>query len=126
MASDTPVTTPEKAGKVRLVTMEDIDRRTRAAQQAVATRNSIVADLGGEERLSTLERLMAEHAALAAAVVQDSYTRWLKGDDVPLTELATVQNCFLRAASALGLSRRTKDVTPTIKSYLKGKAQNGV
>ena len=99
--------------------MEDIDRRTRAAQQAVATKNSIVADLGGAEGLSTLERLMAEHAALAAAVVQDSYTRWLRGDDVPLTELSTVQNSFMRAALALGLSRRAKDVTPqSIDSYL--------
>jgi hypothetical protein len=74
------------------------------------------------DRLSTVERLLAEHAALAAAVVQDSYARWIDGEKVPLTELATVQNSFLRIASLLGLSRRPRDVTPNIESYLKEKA----
>jgi hypothetical protein len=83
------------------------------------TKDAILADLGGAEQLSTLERLLAEHAALAAAVVQDSYARWLKGEQVPLTEVATVQNAYMRAAMALGLQRRSKDITQNIDSYLK-------
>ena len=42
--------------------MADLDRRTKAAQTAVATKAAIMADLGGEERLSTLERIMVENA----------------------------------------------------------------
>src|SRR6516225_5538059 len=68
--------------------------------------------------LSTLERLACEHAALASAVVADSYTRWLKGEQIALAELATVQNAFLRVASSLGFSRRAKDVTMSIDTYL--------
>jgi hypothetical protein len=104
---------------MRLVTMEDIDRRTRAAQQAVLTKSAIVADLGGEENLSTLERLAAEHAALAAAVTQDAYARWLRGEEVSLPEVATINNCFLRIAGSLGFSRRAKDITSDINTYLR-------
>jgi hypothetical protein len=65
--------------------MEDLDHRRTASRTAVTTKNSIIGDLGGEDRLSTVERLLAEHAALAAAVAQDSYGRWIDGQKVPLT-----------------------------------------
>jgi len=71
--------------------MDDLDRRTNAARLALETQDAIISDLGGEGQLSTLERLAAQHAALAAAVVNDAYTRWLKGEEVSLPELATVQ-----------------------------------
>ena len=98
--------------------MDDLDRRTNAARLALETQDAIISDLGGEGQLSTLERLAAQHAALAAAVVNDAYTRWLKGEEVSLPELATVQNCYLRIADTLGFARRAKDVTKSIETYL--------
>jgi hypothetical protein len=109
---------PERVGKARLVTLDQIDRRTKAAQLALEAKEAIIADLGGADQLSTLERLACEHAALASAVVADSYTRWLRGEQIALAELATVQNAFLRVAGSLGFSRRAKDLTATIDTYL--------
>jgi len=71
-----------------------------------------------------LERLACEHAALASAVVADSYARWLRGEEIALAELATVQNAFLRIAGSLGFQRRAKDVTPDLSTYL-AKANGG-
>ncbi len=124
MASDTPANPPAKIGKARLISLDQLDRRTKAAQLALETKESIVADLGGEDGLSTLERLACEQASLAAAVVADSYARWLQGEQIALAELATVQNSFLRVASTLGFQRRAKDVTPDLGAYLK--AKNGI
>ena len=109
---------PARAPKARLVSLDQIDRRTKAAQLALETKNAIISDLGGPDQLSTLERLLAEHAAMASAVVADSYTRWLKGEQIALAELATVSNTYMRAAMALGLGRRAKDVTASIDTYL--------
>jgi len=109
---------PVRAPKARLVSLDQIDRRTKAAQLALEAKEAIIADLGGIDQLSTLERLACEHAALASAVVADSYTRWLKGEQIALAELATVQNAFLRVAGSLGFSRRAKDVTTSIDAYL--------
>jgi hypothetical protein len=110
-----------RALKERLLDLSDLDQRTNAAKLAQQVKAEIIGDLGGEDQLSTLERLAAGHAALAAAVVQDSYARWLKGEQIALAELATVQNAFLRVAGSLGFSRRAKDVTKNIDQYLRDK-----
>src|SRR5262245_9301341 len=119
MAADDAAKPPERVGKARLLSLDQLDRRTKAAQLALEAKEAIIADLGGADRLSTLERLACEHAALASAVVADSYARWLKGEQIALAELATVQNAFLRVAQTIGFSRRAKDVTTSIESYLK-------
>ena len=120
MTSDGAANPPARAPKARLMSLDQIDRRTKAAQMALETKQAIIADLGGEDRLSTLERIACEHAALASAVVADSYARWLRGEDIALAELATIQNAYLRIAGAIGFSRRAKDVT-TIDDYLEQK-----
>ena len=81
MAIEAAATPPERGGKTRLVSMSDLDRRTKAAQTAVATKIAIIADLGGEQNLSTLERLQAENAAMGAAVLRDMQVRWLQGEE---------------------------------------------
>ena len=65
MPSDKPLV---QGGKTRLVGLQDLDRRSRAYQTAANVKSNIIADLGGETELSTLETLLAGHAALAAAV----------------------------------------------------------
>jgi hypothetical protein len=117
-AADVP--RPGQTSKVRLVTMSDLDRRTKAAQIALETKSAIMADLGGEDRLSTLEKIMVENAAMSAAVLRDAHVRWMQGQPVPVSELAILENTFNRTAQALGLSRRAKDVT-TIDAYLEQK-----
>ena len=102
MAADGAATPPERIGKTRLVSMADLDRRTKAAQTAVATKAAIIADLGGEDRLSTLERLQCENAAMASAVLRDMQVRWLQGEEVSVTEMVSVENVFNRTAAALG------------------------
>ena len=59
---------------------------------------------------------------MASAVVADSYARWLRGEQIALAELATVQNAFLRVAGSLGFSRRAKDISKSIDTYLEGNA----
>ena len=118
MASDTAATPPERAGKVRLVGWNQLDRRFKAAQTADATRSAIMADLGGADRLSTLERLQAENAAMSAAMLRDLQIRWLNGEEISITEMVSLENVFNRTAAALGTTRRPKDVL-SIDSYLK-------
>ena len=118
MAIEAAATPPERGGKTRLVSMSDLDRRTKAAQTAVATKIAIIADLGGEQNLSTLERLQVENAAMGAAVLRDMQVRWLQGEEISVPDMFSVENTFNRTAAALGTKRRPKDVQ-TIDAYLK-------
>jgi hypothetical protein len=121
LGSDGHITPPkyasDKGSKTRLVTMAHLDRRTAAAQVAKATRDAIMGDLGGEDRLSTLERIMVENASMSAAVLRDAHVRWMNGEPVPVSEIATLENTFNRTAAALGTARRARDITPDIAAY---------
>jgi hypothetical protein len=99
-------------GKVRLLSIDDLDGRTLAAKRARETQDDVLADLGGAESLSTLERLAASHVSVADAMITDVGVRWLRGDPVDPTAFATLVNTFNRSAAALGWTRRAKDVTP--------------
>jgi hypothetical protein len=48
--------------------------------------------------------------------------RWLKGEPVAVTEMATIENTFNRTAAAVGTKRRAKDVTPSLAAYVEAKA----
>ena len=76
-----------------------------------------MADLGGEDRLSTLEKLHAENAAMSAAILRHLQVKWLSGEEVDIGTMVAVENVFNRTAAALGTTRRPKDVT-SINSYL--------
>ena len=110
---------PERAAKTRLLSLTDLDQRSRAYNMAISAKAAITSDLGGESELSEIEKILVEQAALSSVVVKDAYTRWLQGEPIPLPELSVMQNAFLRIAGTLGLRRRPKDVTASIESYLK-------
>jgi hypothetical protein len=107
----------ERGGKVRLLTLDDLDGRTRAAQRVRDTSREVMSDLGGSEQLSTLERAAVDHVSLLDTMVKDAGARWLKGDTVDPSSIATLVNAFNRTAGVLGWQRRQKDVT-TLGSYL--------
>jgi hypothetical protein len=114
---------PEKrGGKVRLLTLSDLDGRTRAAQYARDTQAAICSDLGGEARLSTLQRMAVESVTLTAAMLRDLHARYLQGDDVEVATVATLSNTFNRTAGALGWERTARDVSADIEHWAAGKA----
>lgn len=116
-AGSTSEAAPKRGGKVRLLTLDDLDGRTRAAQQVRDTRAEVIADLGGEDHLSTLEHAAVNNAALTVAMVHDAGVRWLQGESIDPGSVATLVNAFNRTAAILGWQRRQKDVTPSLAEY---------
>jgi len=113
-----------RALKARLLDLDHLDKRSRAFSTATNIKSAVISDLGGQENISTLEGLLAGHAGLAAALCEHAYTQWLSGEAVQLSDIALVQNAFLRLCSALGVERRAKDVSKSIDSYLQDNKEN--
>ncbi len=90
------------AGKARLKSLDDLDRRTSSARHALSMRNSLVAERGGEENMSVLRLAAADQVAVLGAVVSDLSVRWLQGEDVDLSALVSTTNAWRRAAETLG------------------------
>lgn len=121
MQPERPSETGAKGGKVRLLTLDDLDGRTRAAQQVRETRQAIMADCGGEDALSTLERIAVDNVALLDALTKDAAARWLSGQEIDVAAIGTLMNSYNRTAAVLGWKRRPRDVTPDLRTYLAAK-----
>jgi hypothetical protein len=95
-------------GQVRLRSLESLDGRTAAARIARDTVRALSRDLGDD--LTTSQRLLAEHAALAAVMLQDLEAAWLSGKAINLSEFATLVNALSRTLVRLGLKRVPREV----------------
>ena len=103
----------------KLVTLEDLDRRTRAAQQAFEFRDKLLAERGGA--VSLLRQQMISTIAVLNAMVEDGCTRWLAGQEIDQNALLSLINARRREAEMIGLDPNPKDVTPHLDDYLKQK-----
>lgn len=114
---------PRRAGgRARLLTLADLDRRTGAAQAAIELRDRLVSERGGEANLNALRLAMLDSVAVLTAMIRDTEVRWLKGEPVDPSALATLLNARRREAELVGLDPKALDVTPSLQNYLKQKA----
>jgi hypothetical protein len=106
-------------GKVRLLTRQNLDGRTAAAKQFSAIAEAICEDLGGSDRLSTVQKHLVEAFAGAALCVHTLNAKLLLGQQVDVTEVSQAVSAMVRIASKLGCDRVPRDVT-TLGDILKG------
>ena len=110
------------AGKARLLTLDDLDRRTQAYQRTAEILEGVMSDMGGAEHCTTLQRSLAESVAVMGAMIRDLEVRFLKGEAVDITEYTSLINARRREATTIGLERKSRDVTPSLAEYVRSKA----
>jgi hypothetical protein len=106
-------------GKIRLLTRAQLDGRTKARKQFDAIAEGIGADLGGSDRLSTVQRHLIEAFCGCAIVQQSINARILLGQPVDITEASSMASTLVRLASRIGLERKPHDVTPSLSDLLR-------
>jgi hypothetical protein len=107
---DTPLA-PKQNGyrpRTRLRTLEDLDGRTHAAQQAHRLVAQLEADLGKDP--STAERELIKRAALLGAIVEDTEVAWLERRPADLSIYGKLVDRQRRILEALGLKRTPRDI----------------
>jgi hypothetical protein len=109
------------AGKARLLSLADLDRRTAAYRETRKLIDEIEGDLGGRERLSTGECQLVQRCAVLGAVLTDMETRWIDGEPIDPASYCTIVNAQRRVLETIGLKRVPRDVTPDLHSYLASK-----
>jgi len=100
------------AGKVKLLNLDSLDGRTRAAREAQILISELYADLGGVENLSGAQKALCQRAGVLAAMLADSEARFLSGQPVDLALHGNLCCRQRRVLETLGLSRAAKVVTP--------------
>src|SRR5262245_20555641 len=121
-AGSGPDAAEKPAGKTRLLSLHDIDRRTAAYRKTADLIDAIESDLGGSDHLSTGERQIIQRAALTGALLEDLEARWLAGEPIDPALYATLGNAQRRLFETVGLKRQARDVTPGVRQYVAVKA----
>jgi hypothetical protein len=99
-------------GKARLLSLEDLDRRTGAYRKTAELIDRVEADLGGADRV---DRRAA--AALTGAMLEDLGARWLSGEAIDPALYVQLSNSERRLYETVGLRRVPRDVTPDPLDY---------
>jgi hypothetical protein len=76
---------------------------------------------GEPERLSWLERRLANHCIWCDAALEGLERRFARGEDVDLGQWSSILGTYTRLAKTLGLQRRAKEV-PRLADLLEGRA----
>jgi len=101
-----------------------VDGRTRQAKAFEATVEALVTDMGGPDGISRAELEIVRRAAGLGVLAAQIEAQIVAGETVAATEYQTVANAQGRLLSRLGLQRRARDVTPTLKDYLASRAES--
>ncbi len=112
-------------GKLKLLTRNSLDGRTKARKQFDAIATGIASDLGGEDRLSTVQRHLVEAFAGCALAVNAINARLLLGEPIDIVEQSQAVSTMVRIASRIGIARIPKDVTETLSEILRREQTNG-
>ena len=109
---------PRRAKHPPLLRIRWLDRRTHSAKTFDRLVAEIEKDLGGRDQLSAIERALVEAFAGSAVTLYSLNTRLLLGEEIDLAQHAQTVSAMVRVATRLGLSRRLRNVTPSLAEYL--------
>ncbi len=108
-----------KATRPQIVTREQLDMRTGAGKFFARMVAEIEHDLGGRDHLSTIQRSLIEGFVGAAITLHGLNVRLALGEAIDPGILSASISAMVRVASRLGLKRVPRDITPSVKDYVK-------
>ena len=112
---DAPVIpTGNGRGKVRLLSRQALDGRTKARKDFDSVHRRIINDISGGDasRVSTIQSYYAEALAMLGVYLDDFNARRMLGQEIDLLQLCQTITTFVRVASRLPNHRVPRDVTP--------------
>jgi antitoxin (DNA-binding transcriptional repressor) of toxin-antitoxin stability system len=111
------------AEKLRLLTREQLDGRTKVARRFKDICRAIATDQGGADKLSETRAQLIRRFAAAAVLAEQLEARIARGEEITLTDHALLCSSLVRLAQRIGIGRRARDVTPSLSDYLANRNQ---
>lgn len=111
---------PNREEKVRLLTLADLDGRTKSAKLTRDLIEAVQDDLGGADRLTVAQRQLVQRVAILGALAEDAEAKWLQTGEIDLAAYNATANTQRRLLATLGIQRTVRDV-PSLRDYLEAK-----
>jgi hypothetical protein len=100
------------------LSLDALDRRTRPFKRYETIRGAVLADMGGEENVSEVQKQLVSKFATIAMQLEIMEAAAIDGDTIDVDLFGRAAGHLRRIAEALGLERRQRDVTPTVAEYV--------
>ena len=104
--------------KVRLLTRDHLDGRTRAHRLFNEISRGVASDLGGEDRISVVQKHLIEAFSSVCVHLSALNVKLLQGEDVDIIQHSQAISTLVRVASRLGVTRVPREVE-SLDQYLK-------
>jgi hypothetical protein len=101
----------------------DLDRRSLEFKRYEEVRAAVIADLGGEDAVTTAEAQITDKAAFIAMTLEQMQITALSGEQIDLQRYGELTDRLRRLFEAVGFSRRQRDVTPRLSQFVDGLAR---
>lgn len=101
--------------------VEAVDGRSVLARRYRDVLAQLVSDLGGDP--SEAQSIIARRAATLAVWCEQAEAAMAKGEALDIATFTTAANTLRRLVSDLGLERRARDITPSLRDIIEGRAR---
>jgi hypothetical protein len=98
--------------------LPDIDLRLAIARRYRDLVAQIAIDQGGPDRCSETRMQLIRRFASGAVLAEELEARLVRGEPVDIAEHALLSSTLVRLAQRIGIDRRAKPITPTVRDYL--------
>jgi hypothetical protein len=98
-----------------------LDGRSASARRFRDLANAFVADMGGLDRCSEIRLGLLRRLAAVTVQAELLEARMVNGEAVDIATLCTLASTTVRLSQRLGLERRARNVTPSLREYLAGR-----
>jgi hypothetical protein len=106
-------------GEFKLITRKQLDGRTRVAHLYDVEREKIIKDLGGEEKLNGVQRVLVDAFVSASLAINDMSTRSMLGEPIDIERLSNAMSTLLRLSRDLRASEEIKNNEPGFSQYMR-------
>jgi hypothetical protein len=121
MASDTATmdarSEPEARATSGPLSIDALDRRTRPFRRYEAIRSAVLADMGGEQNTSEVQRQLISKFSTLALQLETMEAAAVAGSSIDIDLFGRCASHLRRLAEALGFERVARAV-PTLEAYL--------
>jgi hypothetical protein len=102
----------------------ELDARSKVARRFRDICSAIYADQGGEENCAEVRLQLIRRFSAACCMVEDLEARMANGEKITINDHAALSNTLVKVASRIGIDRRSRNVTPTLRDYLNQVAED--
>jgi hypothetical protein len=101
--------------------LPDVDGRSVIARRYRDIASAVLADQGGADQCSEARQQLIRRFAAAAVLAEQLESRLANGEEIDIAAHATLSSTLVRLAQRIGIDRRAKNITPSLRDYLEAK-----